>query len=384
MVAFGDPTPERIAAAARHLGRQVHPRVVDDQTLDELLERAYATEDAVAVAHAFGATRAEPAQELPTVTLVAPLHGESAAELRELWKALDYLDYPVAKLQGVAPLDADDAATLAALAEAAPPAWVRVRHVRAGRSAVRTALALRGVRSARGAVAVVVDPGSALPPDLLRTAAASHASVAAVRPRLDVEDLLAAWSEPGRGTTSCDTRALARALGWEPPQHSDAVSPRDTVWICVPTYNEAANVERLCRAVLTTLRDAGIDGHVLVIDDGSPDGTGAIADALSVREPRLHVLHRRSKDGIGPAYLAGFAHALAQGPDLVVEMDCDFSHDPAFLPRLVEAATRADVVLGSRYATGGRVEDWPLARRAISRAGCWYAQRVPGPSECET
>ncbi len=378
VVAFDDPTPDRIAAAARHLGRQVHPRVVDDQTLDELLERAYATEDAVAVAHAFRATREEPAQELPTVTVVAPLHGESADDLRRLWAALDELDYPVAKLHGVAPVDADDATTRAALADAAPPAWLRVRPVRAGRAAVRTALALRGVRSARGAVAVVVDPASVLQPDLLRTAAASHASAAATRPRLDVEDLLAAWAEPGRGTTSCDTRALARALGWEAPHHTDAMSPRDTVWVCVPTYNEAENVARLCRAVLTTMRDAGIDGRVLVIDDGSPDGTGAIADALSASEPHLHVLHRRSKDGIGPAYLAGFAHALAHGADLVVEMDCDFSHDPTFLPSLVQAATRADVVLGSRYASSGRVEDWPLARRAVSRAGCWYAQRVLG------
>ena len=386
VVAFGDPTPERIAAAARHLGREVHPRVVDDQTLDELLERAYATEDAVAVAHAFRATREEPAQELPTVTVVAPLHGESAADLRRLWEALDDLDYPVAKLQGVAPVDAEDAATLAALAESAPPAWVRVRQVRTARSAVRTALALRGVRSARGAVAVVVDTGSALPPGLLRAAAASHASVAAVRPRLDVEDLLAAWSEPGRGTTSCDTRALARALGWEPPHHGDAVAPRDTVWVCVPTYNEAANVERLCRAVLTTLRDAGIDGRVLVIDDGSPDGTGAIADALSVQRAVTSTCSTVAARTASARRTSRASRTLSRtGRTSSLEMDCDFSHDPAFLPRLVEAATRADVVLGSRYVDR-RSRGGLAARRAGRSAapGAGTPNVAARPSQCET
>jgi dolichol-phosphate mannosyltransferase len=148
------------------------------------------------------------------------------------------------------------------------------------------------------------------------------------------------------------------------------------VWVCVPTYNEAAHVERLSLAVLSTLRQAGVDGNLLIVDDGSPDGTGDLAEALRRSEPRLHVLHRASKDGIGPAYLAGFAHALSHGADLVVEMDCDFSHDPAALPTLIEAAQHADVVLGSRYVPGGRVEDWPLARRLVSRGGCWYARRL--------
>ena len=148
------------------------------------------------------------------------------------------------------------------------------------------------------------------------------------------------------------------------------------VWVCVPTYNEAAHVQRLARSVLAVMRGAHIDGHLLVIDDASPDGTGALADALAAREPRLHVLHRSAKEGIGPAYLAGFAHALAQGADLVVEMDCDFSHDPAALPRLIAASAHADVVLGSRYVAGGSVEDWPRSRRLISRAGCWYARTV--------
>jgi dolichol-phosphate mannosyltransferase len=151
---------------------------------------------------------------------------------------------------------------------------------------------------------------------------------------------------------------------------------RPAVWVCVPTYNEAPHVERLCLAVLSAMGKARIDGHLLVIDDGSPDGTGELAEALRSSQPRLHVLHRASKDGIGSAYLAGFAYALRHGADLVVEMDCDFSHDPSALPYLIEAAARADVVLGSRYVPGGRVEDWPLPRRLISRGGCWYARRL--------
>jgi dolichol-phosphate mannosyltransferase len=379
VVAFGDPTAERIAAVSRRLGRTVRPRVVDDQTLDELLERAYATHDAVAVAHAFRSSRQAPAliEALPTVSVVAPLSGESAECLRRLWAALERLDFPVAGLQGVALVDAADTQTQGALADAPPPAWLRATRVRLAGIGSRTALALHGVRNARGEITVVLDPESPPAPDHLRRAATAHATPAAPGRRLDVEDLLATWAAPGRGTTCCETSSLARALGWEP---SDASGPaariRDTVWVCVPTYNEAATVQRLCRAVLATLRDAGIDGHVLVIDDGSPDGTGALAEELRATEPRMHVLHRRSKDGIGPAYLAGFAHALAHGADLIVEMDCDFSHDPALLPGLIEEAARADVVLGSRYVAGGRVEDWPVTRRLISRGGSWYARRM--------
>ena len=123
---------------------------------------------------------------------------------------------------------------------------------------------------------------------------------------------------------------------------------------------------------------AGIDGHILVIDDASPDGTGAIADRLAAGDPRVEVLHRPGKGGIGPAYRDGFRVALDGGADLVMEMDCDFSHDPADVPRLVAAAGDADLVLGSRYVRGGGVSDWGLVRRAISRAGCLYAKLVLG------
>jgi dolichol-phosphate mannosyltransferase len=151
-------------------------------------------------------------------------------------------------------------------------------------------------------------------------------------------------------------------------------------WVCVPTYNERENVEALVTQVRQALVEAGIDGHVLVVDDGSPDGTGQIADDMAARDDRVHVLHRTSKEGIGPAYRAGFRHALANGAGLILEMDCDFSHDPRDVPRLIAAARGADVVLGSRYVPGGGVAEWGIVRRAISRGGCLYAQAWIGTS----
>jgi dolichol-phosphate mannosyltransferase len=145
--------------------------------------------------------------------------------------------------------------------------------------------------------------------------------------------------------------------------------PRATV--CLPTYNERENIEAMVTALLARL---GGDDRVLVIDDGSPDGTGEIADRLARDQVRVTVLHRTSKEGLGPAYLAGFRRALADGAELVLEMDCDFSHDPDDVLRLIEAATDADVVLGSRYVKGGRVENWGAGRRFVSRAGSLYAQ----------
>ena len=146
--------------------------------------------------------------------------------------------------------------------------------------------------------------------------------------------------------------------------------------LCLPTYNERENLEAMIRAlgeVLDTTRD-----RVLVIDDGSPDGTGEIADRLAAELPWVSVLHRPVKEGIGPAYVAGFRWALAEGAALVLEMDCDFSHDPADVPRLIAAADDADLVLGSRYAPGGGTANWGLVRRVISRGGCLYAQAILG------
>jgi len=149
-------------------------------------------------------------------------------------------------------------------------------------------------------------------------------------------------------------------------------------WLVLPTYNEAENVEAIVRAALPHLASTGLEHRVLVVDDGSPDGTGDIADRLAAEIENVQVLHRARKEGIGPAYLAGFAHAMASGADLLLEMDADFSHDPADLPRLIEAADRADLVLGSRYVPGGGVTDWGLGRRLVSRGGSLYAQILLG------
>jgi cellulose synthase/poly-beta-1,6-N-acetylglucosamine synthase-like glycosyltransferase len=152
-----------------------------------------------------------------------------------------------------------------------------------------------------------------------------------------------------------------------------------TLCVCVPTYNEAENLEPFVGAVLAELDRLGVRGVVLVVDDNSPDGTGAIADRLAGADPRIHVLHREEKNGIGEAYKAAFAWTRRhRSIKTVVQMDCDFSHDPAELGRLLDAHADADVVLGSRYVRGGRIVDWPWWRRAISRGGSWYARLVLG------
>jgi dolichol-phosphate mannosyltransferase len=140
-------------------------------------------------------------------------------------------------------------------------------------------------------------------------------------------------------------------------------------WVILPTYNEAENLA----AVVGGIREALPQARILVVDDASTDGTGELADRLGT-----DVLHRPGKAGLGRAYAAGFARALAEGAELVIEMDADLSHDPADLPRLVAAAGDADLVLGSRYVDGGGVEDWDVKRRVLSRWGCGYARRVLG------
>jgi len=143
--------------------------------------------------------------------------------------------------------------------------------------------------------------------------------------------------------------------------------------VCLPTYNERENLEPMVRA----LREH--DVSVLVIDDGSPDGTGELADRLAQEHSEVAVLHRPRKDGLGPAYLAGFRQALADGAELVLEMDCDFSHSPADVPRLIEAAADADLVLGSRYVKGGAVANWGFVRRAISMGASIYTRLLLMP-----
>jgi dolichol-phosphate mannosyltransferase len=141
--------------------------------------------------------------------------------------------------------------------------------------------------------------------------------------------------------------------------------------ICLPTYNERENLEPMVRA----LGNLGMEGlEVLVVDDASPDRTGEIADRLAAELPWVHVLHRERKEGLGPAYLAGFRRTLELEADLVFEMDSDFSHDPADVPRLAAAAQDADLVLGSRYTEGGGTRNWGFLRRFISRGGSLYAQ----------
>jgi dolichol-phosphate mannosyltransferase len=146
-------------------------------------------------------------------------------------------------------------------------------------------------------------------------------------------------------------------------------------WLVLPTYNEAENIEPIVRAARAQLREGD---RILVVDDNSPDGTGRIADRLAAEIEGVEVLHRPGKQGLGRAYLAGFRRALDDGAELVLEMDSDFSHDPADLPRLIAAAHDADLVLGSRYVPGGSVTDWGLLRKLVSRGGSWYARRVLG------
>jgi dolichol-phosphate mannosyltransferase len=153
------------------------------------------------------------------------------------------------------------------------------------------------------------------------------------------------------------------------------------IWLIIPTYNEAVNLDGIVRAAKAQLDRAAPGAYrILIVDDNSPDGTGLIADSLAAELDVLEVLHRPAKGGLGQAYLAGFALALAAGGELVIEMDADFSHDPRYLPELIAAAAEADLVLGSRYVAGGGVRDWGLLRRLISRGGGIYARLILGVS----
>jgi len=152
------------------------------------------------------------------------------------------------------------------------------------------------------------------------------------------------------------------------------VSNADRACVVLPTYQERENLPRIVPSVL----DAAAELDVLVVDDSSPDGTGALADELAARDRRVRVLHRPRKQGLGRAYLAGFDVALREGYGRILEMDADFSHDPAALPALLAASRDADLVLGSRYVPGGRTADWGLGRRLLSRGGSLYARAILG------
>jgi dolichol-phosphate mannosyltransferase len=147
------------------------------------------------------------------------------------------------------------------------------------------------------------------------------------------------------------------------------------VLIVTPTYNERDNLEDLVAAV----HAAAPDAHLLVVDDASPDGTGVLADAMAAEDPRIAVLHRAGKLGLGTAYVAGFERALAEGFDVVFEMDADLSHDPAYIPQFLDAIARgAEVVVGSRNVEGGGVEGWGLGRHVLSKGGSLYARAILG------
>jgi dolichol-phosphate mannosyltransferase len=160
------------------------------------------------------------------------------------------------------------------------------------------------------------------------------------------------------------------------PAGGSSLGVRPGTWIVLPTYNEAENLEPIATAILAAVPDATL----LVVDDGSPDGTGALADRLGAEDERVRVRHRRAKQGLGRAYLDGFRVALDGGATVVCQMDADWSHEPTMLPELVALIERgeADLVIGSRYAPGGRVVDWGIGRRLISRGGSLFARVVLG------
>lgn len=177
-------------------------------------------------------------------------------------------------------------------------------------------------------------------------------------------------------STEVDPSAAAAfpVTGDAPPSSAPPVGTG--AWVVLPTYNERENLLAISAAILEVLPGATL----LVVDDSSPDGTGDLADGLAAADPRVRVRHRRAKQGLGRAYLDGFGVALDGGASVVIQMDADWSHDPAVLPNLIEPLTadRADLVIGSRYTPGGGVEDWGLARKVISRGGSVFARVVLG------
>ena len=148
------------------------------------------------------------------------------------------------------------------------------------------------------------------------------------------------------------------------------------VFVVIPTYNEIENVKKMVAAIFASTSAFSL--HLLFVDDNSPDGTGEAIEALRKEHSRIHCLHRAQKEGLGRAYVAGFQKALELGADLIVQMDCDFSHDPKYLPQMIEGATAADLVIGSRYVKGGATPGWPFKRRLVSRAGGIFIRTVTG------
>jgi dolichol-phosphate mannosyltransferase len=183
----------------------------------------------------------------------------------------------------------------------------------------------------------------------------------------------------GRRDAGAGRRALPSAVGHAAPL--SALRATGVPWVVLPTFNEAENIEGIVATVVSVLEQAAPgDFRILIVDDDSPDGTGAIADRLAAGHDGIEVLHRSEREGLGPAYVAGFRHALARGAGYVLEMDADGSHDPRDLARLLAAVQRGstDLALGSRYVADGEISNWSMLRRATSRGGCWYARKVLG------
>jgi dolichol-phosphate mannosyltransferase len=216
-----------------------------------------------------------------------------------------------------------------------------------------------------------------MPPNTPAATTLKNANRNAVRDgRIGVES-----SDRGGGPSASSTEAMVMATAMADPAwqttnddgHVPVASPAMRTLVVLPTYNESENLE----LVLTRIRTASPETEVLVVDDGSPDGTAELAADLAKRLGRIQVLRRSCKSGLGSAYRAGFRVGLATGYDTVVEMDADLSHDPASLPDLLAAVERgADLAIGSRYVKGGSIPDWPASRRAISRIGCTYARAM--------
>ncbi|MGK2933405.1 MAG: polyprenol monophosphomannose synthase [Solirubrobacterales bacterium] len=151
------------------------------------------------------------------------------------------------------------------------------------------------------------------------------------------------------------------------------LADRGPLWVILPTYNEYENIGAMVEALGPKLKEGD---RILIVDDNSPDGTGDLADEIAAKNGSVEVLHRKAKEGIGPAYIHGFKVALAGGAGLIVQMDADFSHDPDYLPRLIAASGEADLVIGSRYVPGGGITEWGAVRRLLSRGGSLYSRTI--------
>ncbi len=341
---------------------------------------------AVAIVYRSPADEVQPS--LPTFSVIVPLEPGNVAQLERCMEALERLRYPADRLGGSLLIARDDRDTVDRVSGVERPEWLRVAMIDVPPGAKLGQIWTRGLSRARGELSLVVDPSD--PPrsdDLLvaaRALAEPSTGVIALNGTIArYRDLSVAISDGGGPTRT-------RGLGFNTRQGRRVLTStrraramrargeaRPRVCICVPTYNESELVEPFIAAVLEEVERMPVDARLVVIDDNSPDGTGSKVAAIAALDPRVELLSRPAKEGIGPAYLAGFRQALDSGAELVVQMDCDFSHDPSALHSLIAATKSAHVVIGSRYVPGGLVDaEWSRFRRSLSRWGNVYARRV--------